>query len=70
MSKNIKILYCKPVNTEEIHKLDPKEILINNEICCPPFEGCLWSSHPRIFLKLDNEGKATCPYCNTLYQLS
>lgn len=69
MSKNTEVLYCQPANTEKTHKLDTKEILKDNEICCPPYEGCLWSSHPRVFLKLDNKGKVTCPYCNTKYQL-
>jgi len=69
MSKNKEVLYCQPANTEKTHKLDAKEILKNNEICCPPYEGCLWSSHPRVFLKLNDKGKVTCPYCNTMYQL-
>lgn len=67
MRKNTAILYCQPANSEKIHELDASEILAGDEICCPPFEGCLWSSHPRVFLKLDEQGKVTCPYCNTLY---
>ncbi len=69
MSKNNTIVYCQPANSEKIHELDGSELLKGNEICCPPFEGCLWSSHPRVFLKLDDQGKVKCPYCNTLYTL-
>jgi uncharacterized Zn-finger protein len=70
MSKDNAILHCQPANTDKIHQLDADEILKDNEICCPPFEGCLWSSHPRVFLKLDDENKVECPYCKTLYTLS
>lgn len=71
MSKNSNILYCKPANSEEIHQLDANDFVTDdNEICCPPFDECLWSSHPRVFLKLDKQGKAKCPYCNTEYVLN
>lgn len=36
---------------------------------CPHPAMPLWSSHPRVFLELNAEGKAKCPYCGTLYQL-
>jgi uncharacterized Zn-finger protein len=29
----------------------------------------LWSSHPKVFLELNEEGLARCPYCGTRYQL-
>ncbi len=67
--QNEQLLHCKPANTEKVHKLKADEIMNNNEFSCPPFEGCLWSSHPRVYLKLDDEGKALCPYCGTLYTL-
>lgn len=28
-----------------------------------------WSSHPRVYLELDDHGAAKCPYCGTQYQL-
>ncbi|MEA1890814.1 MAG: zinc-finger domain-containing protein, partial [Pseudomonadota bacterium] len=28
-----------------------------------------WNAHPRVFLTLDEEGKAVCPYCSTVYIL-
>ncbi len=63
------ILLCKPANSEQIHHLDAEEFVVDNEICCPPFDGCLWSTHPRVFLKLDKQGRVKCPYCNTEYEL-
>jgi uncharacterized Zn-finger protein len=69
MSKKSAVLHCKLPNTEKVHLLDASEILNNNEICCPPVDDCLWSSHPRVFLKLDDKGEAQCPYCDTVYKL-
>lgn len=36
--------------------------------CCLPTEVPLWSSHPRVFLPLDEAGVATCPYCASEYR--
>lgn len=36
---------------------------------CPNPNMPIWSSHPRVFLELDEHGAAKCPYCGTLYQL-
>jgi len=38
-------------------------------LSCPLPSASQWSSHPRVFLKLDREGVATCPYCSTVYIL-
>ncbi|WP_339935981.1 zinc-finger domain-containing protein [Undibacterium luofuense] len=37
---------------------------------CPNPNMPLWSSHPKVFLDMSHGGKATCPYCGTLYQLA
>ena len=37
---------------------------------CPNPAMPLWSSHPRVFLDLDHEGAAKCPYCGTQYRLA
>ena len=34
---------------------------------CPLPSDSLWDGHPRVFLKLDDQGKAVCPYCGTTY---
>ncbi len=49
MSKNTQVLLCQPANSEKVYQLNASEFLTDNEFCCPPFEDCLWSSHPRQF---------------------
>ena len=34
---------------------------------CPMDNMTLWDSHPKVFLPLDENGEATCPYCGALY---
>jgi uncharacterized Zn-finger protein len=34
---------------------------------CPRPGAPLWARHPRVFLDVLTDGKATCPYCGTEY---
>jgi len=43
----------------------PKDI----PVFCPNPGMPLWSSHPRVFLDIADEGEAKCPYCGTKYIL-
>tara|TARA_Y100001936_G_scaffold253955_1_gene322699 strand:+ start:4154 stop:4351 length:198 start_codon:yes stop_codon:yes gene_type:complete len=36
---------------------------------CPMPPMKIWNSHPRVFLPLNDNGEALCPYCGTLYFL-
>ena len=36
---------------------------------CPNKAMPVWSSHPRVSLDFDAQGRAKCPYCSTQYQL-
>jgi len=36
---------------------------------CPNPKMPLWSSHPRVYLNFDAQGRTKCPYCGTVYQL-
>lgn len=36
---------------------------------CPMDGMSLWNSHPKVFLPLDESGKAKCPYCGAEYTL-
>ena len=36
---------------------------------CPMPGTSLWDSHPRVFLPIEETGKAKCPYCGTEYVL-
>ena len=38
-------------------------------VFCPNPKMQLWSSHPRVFLDVADEGEAMCPYCGTVYVL-
>ena len=36
---------------------------------CPLDSMSLWNTHPRVYLPIENTGKAVCPYCGTEYEL-
>ena len=36
---------------------------------CPMPGEALWSSHPRVYLQLEESGHARCPYCGIEYIL-
>ena len=36
---------------------------------CPLDSMSLWNTHPRVYLPIENSGKAKCPYCGTEYEL-
>lgn len=36
---------------------------------CPMPGEALWSSHPRVFLAIEETGTARCPYCGMEYVL-
>ena len=52
--------------------LEPASLRVSQHelpIFCPNPRMPLWSSHPKVFLELNEEGLAKCPYCGTQYQL-
>ncbi|SMN11090.1 hypothetical protein SPBRAN_1330 [uncultured Candidatus Thioglobus sp.] len=36
---------------------------------CPPSDATKWNMHPKVFLKFDSKGCASCPYCGARYEL-
>ena len=36
-------------------------------LCCPMNDTEIHNAHPRVYLTLDGNNEATCPYCNTKY---
>jgi uncharacterized Zn-finger protein len=36
---------------------------------CPMPSQALWNAHPRVFLPIEAQGEALCPYCGTKYIL-
>ena len=39
-------------------------------LACPMPGQALWNSHPRVFLPIEDDGEADCPYCGTRYILT
>jgi uncharacterized Zn-finger protein len=52
-------------NTQRYIEVTPEDLPLH----CPTPEMALWSSHPRVYLPLEEKGEALCPYCGTLYKL-
>lgn len=38
-------------------------------LCCPMPNTAIWDMHPKVYLAMDHESKAVCPYCDTHYYL-
>jgi uncharacterized Zn-finger protein len=38
-------------------------------LSCPSDEMRVWDSHPKVYLPLEETGKAKCPYCDAQYVL-
>ncbi len=38
-------------------------------LACPMPGMTLWSSHPRVYLPIEAEGEAKCPYCGAIFVL-
>ena len=51
--------------SREMHFISKKDLPLS----CPLPSANQWNAHPHVFLTLDVEGKATCPYCSTVYIL-
>lgn len=41
----------------------------NLPLSCPMPEQKLWNAHPRVYLPIEETGKASCPYCSARYRL-
>jgi uncharacterized Zn-finger protein len=38
-------------------------------LSCPPADAVLWNMHPKVYLPIEANGEATCPYCGAHYVL-
>ena len=47
----------------QIHNITDEDL----PLVCPLPSNSQWDAHPRVFLTLDEQGKAVCPYCGTTY---
>ena len=39
-------------------------------LSCPTPDQKLWNAHPRVYLPIEDNGEADCPYCGTHYELT
>jgi uncharacterized Zn-finger protein len=60
-----------PQNANRVVQLDSKDLTQGGEAWCPHPKANMqaWSSHPKVYLNLSG-GKASCPYCGTVYRLN
>lgn len=54
-----------PSNTKNHYNVTASDL----PLCCPMPGMELWNSHPRVFLPIEETGKAKCPYCGAVYEL-
>lgn len=39
-------------------------------LSCPRPDDEVWNMHPRVYLPIEKNGEATCPYCGAHYRLA
>ncbi len=61
MKKSKENLACNAKNVVVSHHDLP--------LSCPMNDKALWNAHPKVFLPLNDDGTAVCPYCGTSYIL-
>jgi uncharacterized Zn-finger protein len=49
-------------NRYEVHRADLP-------VSCPLLGMSIWNSHPRVFLPVEETGRAKCPYCGAEFVL-
>lgn len=52
-------------NSERVYKVSRDDLPVS----CPTPDMTLWDSHPRVYLPLEDNGRATCPYCSAEFIL-
>ena len=55
----------KPSNAQEVYRVSRNHLPLH----CPTPETYLWNSHPKVYLPIEEEGQAKCPYCSATYEL-
>jgi len=62
MDKNSNTIEANAENRYEVTRADLP-------LHCPMDGMSLWNSHPRVYLPVEDTGKAKCPYCGADYVL-
>lgn len=56
----------KSANTEKTYQVNSSDLPIS----CPTDDMKTWDSHPKVYLEMDETGKATCQYCGAQFILN
>lgn len=56
----------KQANAQKKYQVSSKDLPLH----CPMDNMTSWDSHPRVFLPIEDTGKAKCPYCGAEFELS
>ena len=53
-------------------ELSAGDLAPHGTVACPSARTGMppWASHPRVYLQPDENGRAQCPYCGTVYRLT
>lgn len=52
-------------NTNQVFEVTASDL----PITCPGPQHSRWNMHPRVYLELDENNEAVCPYCGAKYVL-
>lgn len=52
-------------NTRTFIEITAKDLPLH----CPMPDMPQWNAHPRVYLPVEQQGEAQCPYCGTRYKL-
>ena len=52
-------------NAQNLYEVTAKDLPLH----CPLPGMSLWNSHPRVFLPIEQTGRAKCPYCGAEFSL-
>ena len=54
-----------PANAENRYEVTRADLPLS----CPMPGMELWNSHPKVYLPIEDDGRAKCPYCGATYEL-
>jgi uncharacterized Zn-finger protein len=52
-------------NAEHLYRVTQADLPLS----CPMPGMYLWNSHPKVYLSIEQHGRAKCPYCGAVYEL-
>lgn len=55
----------KTPNDKQEYEISAKDLPLH----CPLPGTSLWNSHPKVYLPIEDNGNAQCPYCGTKFVL-